>query len=190
MLALVPASIIGRGYAKSANVQAAIEKIDTPIAVEDSITPANSLHGWHLYEIGGQPLFAVYAASGGLSVRYMAYLVRWTLVLVESGHLSQYNADGGDLGHGTGAYWARRREVIPMEFSYLDFLAVAWDVEAVKKILNAKIKWALKNRKPRIIDEHGDMGVTTPEEREQEAAWMRAEAAKHTTGFFPKRYGA
>ncbi len=131
MLALVPASIIGRGFFKSANVPAAVRKADVA-----SITAETLRHeitgGWHLYEVGGQSLFPVYGCNGGLCTRSMCWLVRQ----VKSGFIP---------------YW----ESIPVEFNDLTFIAVGFDESAVKRIINTKIAEAIKNGKPVRVNMDG-----------------------------------
>ena len=173
MLALVPASIIGRGFLKSANVPKVVQSIASapPTGIAEDGT--NRAEGWHLYESCGQSMFQVYGESGGLCAKLVAYLVRKKPIRRSYGRVHHYNVDGGDMGRGSGSYTEYEWECIPLEFNDLHFIAVDFDEAAVKRLINAEIAWAIKNRKPRTVNlDGGNLPRVTPEEREIEKAWM------------------
>lgn len=65
MLVAAATLSVGRAFADSENVPAAVKQAESSLP-----------YGWHLYEIGGQSLFSIYGMSGGISMRQVAYLVR------------------------------------------------------------------------------------------------------------------
>lgn len=199
-LALVPASIIGRGFLNSKRVPETVQKLDLPIA---SLEGHRSLSdGWHLYESCGQSLFEVYGASGGLCCSFVAYLIRKMPVTRNVADLPFH--DRLHLGRASGVYTDVAWEVIPLEFNDIELAAADYDEATVRNLINLKIEWALKNRKPRKFNpEGGDMGVLTREEREAERADLEGiitkrgllgppvnlELARHLTGVIPSLYG-
>ena len=215
MLAVVPASIIGRGFLKSKNVPNAVYASDTPIVFADNLRPSDLSRfpdGWHLYESCGQSMFQVYGASGGLCTQSMAYLVRKKPVMRNSGRLYMYDVDGGDLGRGSGTYWEYEWECIPLEFSDLQFIAVDFDEAAVKRLINLKIEYAIKYRKPTVVNlDGGNFPRVTERERALEAVYFNGlrfrgqqyvdhnlhpidypdnlKLAEHLTGVIPTLYG-
>lgn len=195
MLALVPASIVGRGFLKSSNVPKALAKSNTPVVQPKLLSAKDFPDGWHLYESCGQSIFTVYGMSGGISAGYVAYLIRKAPVLrnvAENLHFSH------SLGRTSGTYWDFKCQCIPIEFNDLNFISVDYDQGLLTELMNEKIRYAIANRKPRPFSLNGgDMGLVTPEERAHEAAHFAtyihdrlSELADHLAGIYPQRYGA
>jgi hypothetical protein len=201
MLALVPASIIGRGFLKSKNVANAVKQIDIPIVVEPKLLSAIDYPGgWHLYETCGQSLFPLYGMSGGSCTQMMAYLMRKVPVIRNYADLAF--DDRVRLGRVSGSYTEIGWECIPLEFRDLDFMAVDYDEDAVKRLINAKIAYAIKYRKPQPINMNGgNLPRVSIEERTAEAKHfgnfeialleepLNRELAGHLTGVIPRLYG-
>jgi hypothetical protein len=174
-LALVPASIVGRGFLKSANVPKAAHAIASLPTTGIDENGLNRADGWHLYESNGQSMFQSFGESGGVCTKTIAYLVRKKAVMRGSGRLYMYDVDGGDLGRGSGTCWEYEREVIPLEFTDLEFIATDYDEEAVKRLINLKIEYAIKHRKPRPVNlDGGNLPQVSMAEREAEAAYFSA----------------
>lgn len=205
MLALVPASIVGRGFLKSANVARAAHstaRLPTSGIAKDG---TNRADGWHLYEQCGQSLFPVYGGSGGLCTSIMAYLVR------KHPHPWKITGDGGDMAREIeeGRKWS---ECIPIEFTDHEFFIADYDFDHVKRHINEKIRYAIKYRKPQPINmDGGNFPRVSFEERQIEAAYFNGrnwsgqqyadrafqsidypenfKLAEHLTGVVPRLYG-
>ena len=188
ILALVPASIIGRGFLKSANVPKALRKSGTPLVMAESVN-GEIPDGWHLYELCGQSIFPFYGASGGLCTQFMAYLVRRKPITRNVSSLSF--DDRLMLGRSSGVYADYDWECIPLEFTDMNFIAVDRNEEAVKGLINAKIAYAIQNRTPQRINMDGGNFPRAPQaERDAESAWFQREINRLLPGAFPSLWGA
>lgn len=204
-LALIPASIIGRGFLKSANVPKAVKKSDTPFVEPRFLSATNFPDGWHLYETCGQSLFPMYGASGGLCTQTMAYLLRKKPIIRNYADLPF--DERWKLGRRSGTYAEYVWQCIPLEFSDLEFIATDYDEQGLKRLINLKIAYAIKNRTPQPINMNGgNFPRVTTEEREREAVYFRGVIEKrgylepmkppenldlyaHLTGVYPRLYG-
>jgi hypothetical protein len=183
MLAIVPASIVGRGFMKSANVPKAVAKIDTPIVLSDH---AHKLpQGWHLYEIGGQCLFPMYGGNGGLCTRQVAYLVRRQRERLSP--VLHYNVDGGPMGRGIPEIWEDYYQCIPIEFNDEQFIAMDYGLDGATELINKKIAYAIAHRAPRRASMNGGcLPRVSQEEREHEALYFSGKLFGHLTGVYPQ----
>jgi hypothetical protein len=189
MLALVPATIVGRGFMKSANIPNAVRRAGYPIPVKDNLTEESMLvDGWHLYESCGQPMFQLYGASGDICAPLVAYLVRKKPV--QRNYAALPFNDRINLGRVSGTYWEYEWECIPLEFNDLDCIAVDDSEEEVRKLINWKIAYAIKYRKPQPFNMNGgEFPTVTPDERADEYGLLQKEINRHLTGVYPALYG-
>lgn len=196
MLAIVPASIIGRGMLKSANVPKALDKCDTPRVVSERVS-GRLPDGWHLYESCGQCLFPLYGMSGGVSTSCMAYLVR-EQIANRADMVGRYDYEHEWLRGGPISGTMRCWEVIPLEFTDLEFVATNYEEAAMIRLINAKIYYAMKLRKPTLVNpDGGNMPRVPYVERQAEQKWFEKHRTKfndiiadHLRGVYPVVYGA
>lgn len=121
LLVCLPASVIGRGFEGSKNLAPALDSIAESL----KLLPG----GWHLYEVGGQSLFAMYGVGGSITTSQVCYLVRETR--------------------------PNKFEAMAVEFPEIAFLAVGYKPEAVQRLMESRILETIARGKPTRIDLNG-----------------------------------